>query len=177
MFNMAFFAELAAFLLGVIYLLLISKKKKEGWYYGMASCAILTVLCFSKGHLAQGTIQGMNAIMGIYGLRLWERKELTSISKPAYLVVIVAVAPAIFLLSSWLFPERSWIDQLDNLTLVLSIVATLFTVFLILENWHLWAIVNALTVLTASWHQLYLLSALSMAYLLLSCYGFYQWKR
>lgn len=172
----ALFEGLAA-LLGAVYIVLISKKSRLGWCFGIASCALLTAICFHQEFYGQGIIQALNTLVGFYGWWAWNRPQPTSFLSPWLLAAAFVVSVITFIGSFLIFPQEQWSIHLDHTALLLSCFATYLTVRMIYENWYLWLVINVLTSITAFHHGMYYFAGLSMVYLVLSLYGLYQWKK
>jgi len=172
----ALFEGLAA-ILGAVYIVLISKKRRLGWSFGIASCSILTAICFHHEYYGQGIIQALNTLMGFYGWWAWNRPTSAGFSSPWLLVAALIVAAISYSGSFFFFPQEQWSIHLDHTALLLSCFATYLTVRMIYENWYLWLGINALTCITAFHHEMYFFAGLSVVYLGLSFYGLYQWKK
>lgn len=175
--NFVTILEVFASLLGVVYIVLISKKRRLGWSFGIASCAILTAICFHQEYYGQGIIQALNTLMGFYGWWAWNRPTSTSFSSPWLLVAALIASTISFLGSFFLFPQEQWSIHLDHTAILLSCFATYLTVRMIYENWYLWLGINVLTCVTAFHHGMYFFAGLSVVYLALSFYGLYRWKK
>ena len=172
----ALFEGLAA-ILGAVYIVLISKKSRLGWCFGIASCAIFTAICFHQEYYGQGIIQALNTLMGFYGWWAWNRPTQTSYLSLWILGAALIASAISFSGSLFFFPQEQWSIHLDHTALLLSCFATYLTVRMIYENWYLWLGINALTCITAFHHGMYYFAGLSIVYLVLSLYGLYQWKK
>jgi nicotinamide mononucleotide transporter len=166
-----------AALLGAVYIVLISKKRRLGWSFGIASCSILTAICFHHEYYGQAIIQALNTLMGFYGWWAWNRPNSTGSSSPWLLVAALIMAAISYSGSFFFFPQEQWSIHLDHSALLLSCFATYLTVRMIYENWYLWLGINALTCTTAFHHEMYYFAGLSVVYLVLSFYGLYQWRK
>lgn len=163
--------------LGTVYIVLISKKNRLGWCFGIASCAIFTAICFHQEYYGQGIIQALNTLMGFYGWWAWNRPTQTSYLSLWILGAALIASAISFSGSLFFFPQEQWSIHLDHTALLLSCFATYLTVRMIYENWYLWLGINAITSITAFHHEMYFFAGLSVVYLGLSFYGLYQWKK
>lgn len=172
-----FIFELLASLLGVVYIVLIARKNALGWLVGILSCAIFAILCFESELHSQGIIQVLNVLMGVWGWVQWRKQEIPVQSYPILSYIFLAALPLFYMGSTVCFPDLNWTRQLDQIALVFSILATLFTVSMIQQNWMLWLVVNGITAVTAFSNELYFYAGLSLMYFGVSLYGMYQWKK
>ncbi|NBO61861.1 MAG: hypothetical protein EBU82_13015 [Flavobacteriia bacterium] len=166
-----------AAILGAVYIVLISNKSRLGWCFGIASCALFTVICFHHEYYGQGIIQALNTLMGFYGWWAWNRPAQTSYLSLWILGAALIASAISFSGSLFFFPQEQWSIHLDHTALLLSCFATYLTVRMIYENWYLWLGINAITSITAFHHEMYFFAGLSVVYLGLSFYGLYQWKK
>lgn len=172
-----FSIEIVASLLGVAYILLIARKNMLGWLAGIVSCLIFSVICFNSGLKSQGTIQIINVLMGVWGWVQWRKKVVPVKSFPLLNTVVLTLLPLIYISFNLLNPSLNWTSKLDQIALIYSMVATIFTIRMIHQNWLLWLIVNGITVITAFSNQLYFYAGLSVIYFGLSLYGMYIWRK
>ena len=172
-----FSLELIASLLGVMYIVLIARKNALGWLAGILSCAIFAARCFESDLSSQGAIQVLNVLMGVWGWVQWRKQVIPVKSYPKLSIIFLAVLPVIYVGSILCFPLLNWTTRLDQIALVFSIVATLFTVRMIQQNWMLWLVVNGITAITAFSNELYFYASLSVIYFGVSLYGMYQWRK
>jgi nicotinamide mononucleotide transporter len=175
--TLIFSLELIASLLGVVYIVLIARKNALGWLAGIVSCAIFAALCFESGLSSQGTIQVLNVLMGLWGWVQWRKQVIPVKSYPKLSYIFLAALPVFYVGSIILLPLLSWPTHLDQIALVFSFVATLFTVRMIQQHWMLWLVVNGITAVTAFSNELYFYASLSVIYFGVSLYGMYQWRK
>ena len=172
-----FFFECLGSLLGVGYILLISKKLRSGWILGSLSCGVFAAICFQNQWLAQGIIQTINALFGVYAFLSWGKSKVEVHSEPVYFWGLIRLAPMLMGGSFLVLPAIPWSQHLDHCALGLSLVGTWLTLRVIRENWYFWLVINALTTLTAFYNGLYFFATLSLLYFSLSIYGLFQWKK
>ena len=173
-----FSLELIASLLGVMYIVLIARKNALGWLAGILSCAIFAALCFESDLSSQGTIQVLNVLMGLWGWVQWRKQVIPVKSYPKLSYIFLAALPVLYVGTTIFFPSLNWTSRfLDQIALVFSIVATLFTVRMIQQHWMLWLVVNGITAVTAFSNELYFYASLSVIYFGVSLYGMYQWRK
>jgi nicotinamide mononucleotide transporter PnuC len=99
-------------------------------------------------------------------------------SYPKLSYIFLAALPVFYVGTTIFFPGLNWTSRfLDQIALVFSIVATLFTVRMIQQHWMLWLVVNGITAVTAFSNELYFYASLSVIYFGVSLYGMYQWRK
>jgi nicotinamide riboside transporter PnuC len=127
--------------------------------------------------MSQGIIQVLNVLMGLWGWVQWRKQVIPVKSYPKLSYIFLAALPLFYVGSIILLPLLSWPTRLDQIALVFSFVATLFTVRMIQQHWMLWLVVNGITAITAFSNELYFYASLSVIYFGVSLYGMYQWRK
>lgn len=173
--------ELLASIFGIIYIILVAKKKASAWTWGILSCAIFAGLCFESTLIYQGIIQSMNVLLGFVAWVQWKRGINTVRSYPIISIVAICAFPLLFLFSMLVFYPHGkttfdWVVHLDQIALLYSVVATYLTLRLIKENWHLWLLINGVTAYTAFENGLVFYAGMSLLYFIFSFYGLFQWR-
>ncbi|MEY4286713.1 MAG: hypothetical protein RL511_791 [Bacteroidota bacterium] len=185
--------ELAAAILGFIYVYLIATEKSVGWIFGIAS-AFLYALFFYRMH-TWGLFSQQIAyiILGFYGLFTWsENKEdlpIRSIGKSIWIWVLMSFLVGILFFFVVLCFELGiksmfsnyllwvWRGALDAQFFVFSLLATWLTTRKVLENWLIWIIVNIVGVIWFCTEHWWSTAILYFAYLLLAFNGYRKWKK
>jgi nicotinamide mononucleotide transporter len=81
----------------------------------------------------------------------------------------------IFFISFTSLPN--WRSFLDAQVFVFSLIATLLTTRKILENWHIWIVVNVVGTIWFAYEHWWYTAALYLAYLVLAINGLRKWKK
>ena len=139
------FLEILASVLGMGYIVLISKKQRIGWVLGILSCGAFAAICFENQLLEQGIVQMINALFGLYAYFTWRNANIEVHSKPNYAWVLLVLTPMLVAVSFLLFQKLPWHKHLDHSVLGLTLVATWLTLRVVRENWFYWLVINALT--------------------------------
>jgi len=113
-----------AAILGAVYIVLISNKSRLGWCFGIASCALFTVICFHHEYYGQGIIQALNTLMGFYGWWAWNRPAQTSYLSLWILGAALIASAISFSGSLFFFPQEQWSIHLDHRVLFRSLKCT-----------------------------------------------------
>ena len=184
-------AALLSAICGICATILAGKGKISCYLFGMIANICYSYISF-KNHLWGNLALNMLYFfpMQFVGIAKWKKhlkKETQEIYKTTlkesekYLYFIMA-----FILSSIFYFILGHFNDLnpfaDSVTLILSVIAYIFTVKRCIEQWYLWTIVNALSVYM--WIDAYLKGSHCFAtilmwstYLVLGIYFLYNWKR
>ncbi len=195
--------EIAAMIVGVIYVLLQIRKTRKMWYCCIV-CSILNIFVYAhNAYWAMMLIQFYYIAASFYGISKWTKARADAISKYGYedrkhrvsiavcpmdrriVAVSSAVALACFLvlsLISWRaipseavsFPAKPY---LDNAIAVLSMLATYWLSRSYREQWYIWLVVNVAGTITFAYSGMVWMAALYFAYIIMAVVGLIQWTR
>ena len=177
------YLEYFAVISGVIYLILISRVLRWGWIFGILSSAVYTFICFDKSLYIQSVLQLIYVCTGIWGFLSWStaddggEKETYQLSKGQNVLIFTIT----LLCSVIAYYVMSFTDQksalLDSFVSVFSLLATGLVVLRIIENWYYWWVINAMAMVLFYQQNLKTTVMLYGIYLILSIYGFVQWRK
>jgi nicotinamide mononucleotide transporter len=177
------YLEYFAVISGVIYLILISRVLRWGWIFGILSSAVYTFICFDKSLYIQSVLQLIYVCTGIWGFLSWStaddggEKETYQLSKGQNVLIFTII----LLCSVIAYYVMSFTDQksalLDSFVSVFSLLATGLVVLRIIENWYYWWVINAMAMVLFYQQNLKTTVMLYGIYLILSVYGFVQWRK
>ncbi|MDR3116893.1 MAG: nicotinamide riboside transporter PnuC [Bifidobacteriaceae bacterium] len=180
--------EITAFCFTSIYIVLELFQKKFMWIIGIFS-ALFYILTFYYSKIYAD--MGFNIyylIMSFYGLILWmnESKNFKQKSKIIYYrtlnkltILYLLLAEIIIFLSLWLILSHltdSPIPAADALLTSLNIIGTFMLTKRYLFQWHIWIIVNILSIFIFFNRALFLTSVLYAIYTITAFIGFLKWK-
>jgi len=179
--------ELAAVVLGVAYLLLAMRENILCWYCAFISTLIFTFLFWDASLLMASGLQIYYLIMAVYGWHQWsnnsdktETLELAIIRWTAkqHFAAIGAVLSLTFT-SGWLLSEYSTsaLPFLESFTAWGAVITTYMVVQKVLENWLYWIVIDGTSVFLYFDKELYLTALLFSAYVVIVCFGFWQWLK
>jgi nicotinamide mononucleotide transporter len=185
--------EIAAAILGFVYVYLIATEKSIGWLFGIASAFLYAIFFYRMDTWGLFSQQIAYIILGFYGLATWsDQKEalpVQSIGKSIWIWVLLSfLTGMVFLFVVLLFELgfkmtfstnllMSWREALDAQFFVFSLLATLLTTRKVLENWLVWIVVNIVGVIWFCAEHWWSTAILYFAYLLLAINGFRKWKK
>lgn len=185
--------EIAAAILGLVYVYLIATEKSIGWLFGIASAFLYAIFFYRMDTWGLFSQQIAYIVLGFYGLATWsDQKEalpVQSIGKSIWIWVLLSfLTGMVFLFVVLLFELgfkmtfstnllMSWREALDAQFFVFSLLATLLTTRKVLENWLVWIVVNIVGVIWFCAEHWWSTAILYFAYLLLAINGFRKWKK
>lgn len=176
--------ELIAVATGLVYVLLILRRKRLGWVAGSVSSTIYVYLAARAQLPMQSALQGYYVLMAVYGWVQWTRNaseqqgriDRWSLRAHALAVLFVLVASG---LSAQLLAREThaaW-PLLDSLTTWTSFVATWMVTRSVLENWLYWISADLVTIFLFASQGYLPTAALFLAYAVIACFGFRSWLR
>lgn len=176
--------EAVAALLGLIYVTLIVRRRREGWIAGAISSAIYVYLAYAARLPMQALLQAWYVAMGVYGWYSWTRNAEQEGGRircwpPArHLAAIAGILLASGLTARLLAAETHaawpWIDSLTTWT---SVFATWLVTRMHLENWLYWMVNDLLTVFLFAAQSHPLTALLYLVFFGFSVAGLRAWRR
>lgn len=182
--------EIIGIVLSLIYLYFEIKAKVLMWFFGIVSSAIMGIVFFQSGFYADMGLMFYYVIISIYGWIHWHKgsneKQLPigRITKKqtlwallllgvGYIVLlqILLYIPGIIGLKDSTFP------YVDALTVAASMVATWMLSQKILEQWHVWIVVNLVSSIMFAMKGLNYTTFLYLIYLIGSFWGYIDWMK
>lgn len=181
--------ELAGFALALAMVFCSIRELHWTWPLAMASSALYFFVFRDSRLYAEAGLQIVFAALALWGWWQWRRppaKASQSVSELAIRrlsrtqrgLTVLATAllwPAIAsLLITWTDSDVPWWDALP---VALSLIGQVLLGRKYLENWAVWAVVNALSIGLFAYKALWLTSALYALFLALSITGWRVWQR
>lgn len=184
------FIELIAAILGFIYVYLIATEKASGWIFGIFSAFFYAIFFQRSETWGLFSQQIAYIILGIYGLFTWSDKKdqlpVRSIGKTIWIWVVCGISVGLIF---FIITGNSATDQtgtkltyfitkiLDAQFFVFSLIATWLTTRKVLENWHVWIVVNSVGIFWFITEHWWSTAVLYLAYLILAINGLRKWKK
>lgn len=183
------YIELIAAILGFIYVYLIATEKASGWIFGIISAFFYAIFFQRSQTWGLFSQQIAYIILGIYGLFTWSDKKdqlpIRSIGKTIWIWVICGIAAGLifFIVTGNSITDQTGIKLshvitkiLDAQFFVFSLIATWLTTRKVLENWHVWIVVNSIGIIWFITEHWWSTAVLYLAYLILAINGLRKWK-
>jgi nicotinamide mononucleotide transporter len=174
--------EIAGVTAAMLYLLLVSQRTWMAWpAYILSSCFYAPIFWRSQLY-ADAALQLFFVGMGVVGWRAWNKFEgpvrVVSLSRHqhAKTAACIAGATAVVGIGLFMWTSAGFFAFPDAFLLVGSIGATILTVRRVVENWHYWIVINAVSVLLYASKGIWLTCLLGLMYLCLSIRGLMMWR-
>lgn len=182
--------ELVASILGFIYVFLIATQRSSGWIFGIVSAFFFAVFFYRVQTWGLFSQQIAYIILGFYGLFTWSAKKvdlpIRSIGLSVWRWILTSLVLGLIFAfgiklvgasknNSVIVPNSR--EILDAQFFIYSLLATWLTTRKILENWHIWIVVNVVGTIWFAYEHWWYTAALYLAYLVLAINGLRKWKK
>lgn len=169
--------------LGLLYAVLAVKRVRWCWVAGGVSSAILVYLAAVAKLPMQSALQAYYVGMAVYGFWHWSRNDgatrvVTTLALKHHLIAWLLIAVVSALTAKWLAAETqaAW-PLLDSLVTWTSLLATLLTARVKLENWLYWFAADAVAIYLFVAQGLMFVALLFLCFLIVSIVGFFTWRK
>lgn len=182
--------ELTGIVLSMIYLWLEIKAKMLMWLFGIVSSALMGWVFFKSGFYADMGLMGYYLIISIYGWIHWktqnsdQKMPITHIKKAQTItsVVILSISYIVLLQILLHMPaviglKDSTYPYIDAFTVSASVVATWLLSQKVMEQWHIWIIVNIISTIMFALKGLHYTTILYVVYTIGSVLGLMNWSK
>jgi nicotinamide mononucleotide transporter len=177
--------EASAVALGIAYLLLAVRENLWCWYAAAASTAIFLFLFWDVSLLMESGLQAYYLVMAGYGWWQWQHGDanhqplqISRWSARQHLIAISLVLMAAAVSGGLLAMNTdAALPYLDSFTTWGAVLTTWMVARKILENWLYWLVIDAVSIGLYLERGLYLTALLFMLYIVIACYGFWQWRQ
>lgn len=197
-----FWIEIVGMIIGFIYVLFQVKKTRKMWYFWLASSLLNIVVYYHSGFNSMMALQFYYIVAAIYGMAQWnktvdeakekyhERKTGKEVLvrkfewKKGVISTVIAIAAYIALVP--VFKHFSVVTGTavfasqpywDTLVAVLSMLATYWLSQSYIEQWIIWIVVNAISIVIYFMGGIYFYTILYVAYLAMAIIGLINWRK
>lgn len=181
--------EITGTILGLIYLYYEYRASSSLWIVNIIMSAIYTLIYFSEGIYALGSLSIYNILAAIYGILVWkysktsEQKELpiTSIPKKVLvnssIVMLLISAAFIYFLHKISDSGDLLYNTLDGLASSATIISLYWLAKKYKEQWFGWIFVNFISVVLYLITGLYFTAGLYLIYTIVAVAGYKKWTQ
>lgn len=175
--------EVGAVLCALVYMVLVAREHIACWFFAFVSTALFTVVFFEAALSFSMALNIYYMVMAGYGYWQWQQGT-TGGSEPA-----LSVQPRPLRFHLWViaagsiisavligFTSTNWINALDIVMSVFSVLTTVMVAHKVYENWFYWMVINALAVIIYSASGLTVSAGLFVVYILFAIYGWREWR-
>ncbi|MBW7867473.1 MAG: nicotinamide mononucleotide transporter [Brumimicrobium sp.] len=175
--------EWVAVLLNLLYVLLIAKKIRWGWWSAFVSSILFTYLCISTQLYIESALQLFYVAMALYGWFIWnensrEERLIRKWSIQSH-VLNIAISSFVTLLLGYIMSKFT--DQaspyLDAFTTVFSLTATFMAAKRVLENWLYWIVIDTAAIFLYAGRELYLASLQYLIFTIIAIFAYLSWVK
>jgi len=174
--------EVAAVLLGIVYVLLIVRRNRLGWIAGAASSIIYVWLAASARLPMQSALQAYYVIMSVYGWYSWTRNQSEQAGRihrwpwQKHIVAMATIVLVSALSARWLASGSlaAW-PWLDSFSTCVSLLATWLVARNVLENWLYWISADAVMIFLFIQQRHPFTALLFAIYLSIAAFGYWRW--
>ena len=166
----------------IVYVFLAAKGKKSCFIFGFISSAIFVHICFTD-HLYFDTIINVYyVVMSVVGWIQWsgskDHIQVGKIPKKQFLL-LTSSAVILSVILGYLVDNYTdaTLAYVDSLTTMLAVLATWLMVKKVLQNWLIWIVADAVSILMYAYKDHFPIALLFFIYTVLAVYGWYQWKK
>jgi nicotinamide mononucleotide transporter len=163
---------------------LLARNSPLGWWIGLVGIVLYGFVFYQARLFAEIGLQVVYFVTSLQAIYIWlhggDRKKQRPVSRiPPRQVLITLVLAALSLwgLYELLIHLRGAVPFWDALTTIMSLVAHIYLMFRIVENWYVWIAVNVIYIPLYASRGLYLTSALYVAFLVMAVYGLLNFQR
>ena len=169
---------------GFLYLGLIIREKRCGWWFGIAASLLSVWLFIRLNLLAESALYVYYVVAGLYGYFHWKYGNTTAHVLPIrtkgllyHLTILTGGGILTVLLARLLDLLGSEMVYIDAATTVFSFLATWMVAQKILENWIYWIVIDAVSVWLYISREAYIYAGQMAIYSLFACLGLWVWFR
>jgi nicotinamide mononucleotide transporter len=175
--------EAVSVVLGFLYAILAVQRVRWCWVAGGVSSALLVYLAFLAKLPMQAALQAYYVAMAVYGFWHWSRqggatRVVSTMPLKYHVGAWLVIAIVSVLTAQWLAAETeaAW-PLLDSAVTWTSLLATLLTARVKLENWLYWFVADAAAVYLFVAQGLMFVSVLFIGFMIIAVIGFFTWRK
>ncbi len=176
--------EIIATITGIIGVALQSKEKIWSWPILIISVSVSAYIFFHSRLYSDFVLHLIYIILNFYGWYYWTRNTSCPITPTTIMTPYeISISTFITILGTFFlgFFMSHWTDAdlpyFDAFTTSGSLVAQYLLAQKRLQNWWFWIGVDLVAIPVYLYKKLFIISFLFFVYLLLSCYGYFSWKK
>ena len=178
--------QIVGIALGLLYLWLEYKANIWLWVVGMLMPCVHCILYYKSGLYADSAMQAYYIVAGLYGLGVWlagrkrTEKPLKIANRPVRLVVPLVLIYTVLHAAIYFVLVRftdSSVPFWDAMTTAMSMVAMWLLSRKYIEQWLVWLVVDAVTVVLYIYKGIPFTAGLYMLYTSLAVVGYLRWRK
>lgn len=178
-------AEVAAVICGLLYVVLAAKENIWCWFWGGGNALLSIYLFFEIKLYAESALYFYYLIAAVYGWYAWkyadrvsEEHAIVEWSWQRHLIFLLAG----FALSFGLFQilvhfTDARMPLVDAHTTIFSFLATYLVTRKVLSNWIYWIVIDAISAGLYASREIYLYALLMAVYTIIAFFGYRSWQK
>ena len=180
-------AEIAAVVSGVIYIVLAAQERITCWIFGIINGTFSVYLFWQSGLLAESVLYIYYILAGFYGWYTWifgkggkERHDRKVIEWSSGLhLIVILIGLVLSWVLAWLLGAYTDAQMalVDAHTTIFSFIATYMVTRKVISNWLYWVVIDAVSIWLYGSRALYLYALLMIGYTVLAVWGYRQWRK
>ena len=165
----------------ILFTVLLAKEKRIAWIFGFLGSSLGVAFFFHYNLIALTILQVFFAIMGVFGYLNWGRPELEKVVvKPLKLHIPLILVLALIVVITAIPLQNIMEAEMpyhETFVAVFSIVATYLMAWKWLNQWLYWIVIDLVWLWVNIEMGFAAYQILSVTYLLLSVYGYLEWRK
>lgn len=165
---------------GVVYVLLVMRRRRAGWVFGGISSLLLAVVAWRVKLPMQALLQLSYVAAAVYGWWSWSRvggQRPIGIWHWRGHLMVLAGCVLVSLALARLLQGESAFPFVDSLVFCCGMFATWLLARVYLENWAWWIVIDSVSIYLFVAQDLPAIAALFVLYLCLAVAGLIDWWR
>ena len=177
--------EIVSVAFGLAYVILAARENAWCWPAAMIGTATAIVLFWDVSLLMESALNVFYLAMAFYGLWAWRRGGAGGTSLPIsswrfnHHALAFAGILVLSVVSGSLLSENTSASYpfVDSFTTWAAVITTWMVTRKVLQNWLYWLVINSVSIWLFFQKELYLYALLFVLYVLISLYGYQNWRR
>jgi nicotinamide mononucleotide transporter len=183
------YIEVAAVIMGLVYVLYTIQENKLLWLFGIISSGLYSWVFYQSGIYAYSLLYIYYVVIGFYGWYNWSKKSADSTNHKEILhihraskgylwrciaLILIIAIPIYVILNKYTVSDMALADALLTSG---GMVATWMLTQKLIEQWLFWIVINQLSLSVMIYKELYPSAILFLVYTLLAVKGYIAWKK
>jgi nicotinamide mononucleotide transporter len=163
---------------------LLARNSPLGWWIGLVGIVLYGFVFYQARLFAEIGLQVVYFVTSLQAIYIWlhggakkRERPISRISPRWVLITLVLAVLSLWGLYELLIYLRGAVPFWDALTTIMSLVAHIYLMFRVVENWYIWIAVDIIYIPLYASRGLYLTSGLYVAFLIMAIYGLINFQR
>ena len=180
--NTLLILEITSVLFNIVFLVLLTKEKKQCWIYGIIGSLLGAFVIYKNGYYSESILYVFYAAVGVYGYSYWDRKSDESFdikrTTPSQIVILILLGIVGTLGLGYMMSHTDASKPYhDALSTSFGVMATFLELYKYFVAWAFWIAINGYTIWLYGVKELNFFALQMIIYTILSIYGLITWKK